>query len=212
MTTASPPLPSAPPPPSPLRAPSPRQDELLELAYRYVLVHGLADMSLRPLAKEIGSSPRVLLFLYGSKDNLIRALLARARADELAAIEAFNEAASPADLIDSALQVWTWLSAPEHRHLLALWVEAYGRSLVDPEGPWARFAEQTVQDWLGLLAGRQRPALRSTQAGAAERTAVLALLRGAMLDLLATGDADRTTRAVTVVLKALRPDPATGRL
>jgi len=50
------------------RAPSPRQDELLELAYRYVLAHGLADMSLRPLARAIGSSPRVLLYLYGSKD------------------------------------------------------------------------------------------------------------------------------------------------
>jgi AcrR family transcriptional regulator len=189
--------------PSPARAPSPRQDELLELAYRYVLVHGLADMSLRPLAKAIGSSPRVLLFLYGSKDNLIRALLNRARADELAAIEAFGEEGSPADLTDSALQVWDWLAAADHRHLLGLWVEAYARSLVDPAGPWGRFAEQTVQDWLGLLAGRQPPARRHSQAGAAERTAVLAVLRGAMLDLLATGDTERTTRAVALVLESL---------
>jgi AcrR family transcriptional regulator len=189
--------------PSPARAPSPRQDELLELAYRYVLVHGLADMSLRPLAKAIGSSPRVLLFLYGSKDNLIRALLNRARADELAAIEAFGEEGSPADLTDSALQVWDWLAAADHRHLLGLWVEAYARSLVDPAGPWGRFAEQTVQDWLGLLAGRQPRARRHSQAGAAERTAVLAVLRGAMLDLLATGDTERTTRAVALVLESL---------
>ena len=76
------------------RAPSARQDELLELAYRYVLAHGLADMSLRPLAKAIGSSPRVLLFLYGSKDNLIRALLERARSDELAAVAAFGKQAA----------------------------------------------------------------------------------------------------------------------
>jgi AcrR family transcriptional regulator len=191
---------------SPVRAPSPRQDELLELAYRYVLVHGLADMSLRPLAKAIGSSPRVLLFLYGSKDNLIRALLDRARADELAAIEAFGEAGRPAGLADTALRVWQWLSAEEHRHLLGLWVEAYGRSLVDPAGPWGRFAEQTVQDWLGLLAGRQPPARRRSQAGAAECTAVLAVLRGAMLDLLATGDTDRTTRAVTLVLESIVPE------
>jgi len=199
--------------PSPSRAPSARQDELLELAYRYVLVHGLADMSLRPLAKAIGSSPRVLLFLYGSKDNLIRALLDRARADELAAIEAFKEAGSPADLIDSALQVWDWLAAADHRHLLGLWVEAYGRSLVDPGGPWGRFADQTVQDWLGLLAGRQPRARRRGQAGAAERTAVLAVLRGAMLDLLATGDTDRTTGAVTLVLRCMPAanPPATER-
>lgn len=186
------------------RAPSARQDELLELAYHYVLVHGLADMSLRPLAKAIGSSPRVLLFLYGSKDNLIRALLDRARSDELAAVAAFRETGSPADLIDSARQVWHWLSAESHRHLLGLWVEAYARSLVDPDGPWAGFAAQTVQDWLGLLASRQLPRRRG-RAGAAERTAVLAVLRGAMLDLLATGDVARTSRAVDLVLRALRP-------
>jgi AcrR family transcriptional regulator len=187
------------------RAPSARQDELLELAFQYVLVHGLADMSLRPLAKAIGSSPRVLLFLYGSKDNLIRALLDRARSDELAAVAAFRETDSPADLIDSARQVWHWLADQGHRHLLGLWVEAYARSLVDPAGPWAGFAAQTVQDWLGLLASRQPPRRRG-QASAAERTAVLAVLRGAMLDLLATGDVARTSRAVDLVLRALRPD------
>jgi AcrR family transcriptional regulator len=188
------------------RAPSPRQDELLELAYRYVLTHGLADMSLRPLAQAIGSSPRVLLYLYGSKDELIRALLGRARADELAAIGAFREAESPADLIDTAQQVWHWLADESHRHLLGLWVEAYARSLVDPDGPWSGFAAQTVQDWLGLLASRQPPRRRGP-AGAAERTAVLAVLRGAMLDLLATGDLARTTRSVTLVLQALRARP-----
>jgi len=188
-----------------MTVPSPRQDELLELAYQYVLAHGLADMSLRPLAKAIGSSPRVLLFLYGSKDELIRALLDRARADELAAIAAFREMESPADLIESALQVWQWLAAPEHRQLLGLWVEAYARSLVDPAGPWSGFAAQTVRDWLGLLASRQPPPWRRTAAAAAERTAVLALLRGAMLDLLATGEEARTTQSVTLLLEVLAP-------
>ena len=188
---------------APDRAPSARQDELLELAYRYVLSHGLADMSLRPLAKAIGSSPRVLLYLYGSKDELIRALLDRARSDELAAIDAFREVGSAAGLAGSARQVWEWLSAPGHRLLLGLWVEAYGRSLVDPAGPWAGFAAQTVQDWLGLLASQQPPGRRRSPAGAAERTAVLAVLRGAMLDLLATGDLARTTESVMLLLEAL---------
>jgi AcrR family transcriptional regulator len=185
------------------RAPSARQDELLGLAYEYVLVHGLADMSLRPLAKAVGSSPRVLLFLFGSKDNLIRALLDRARHEELAAIAAFNKSAGSGDLAEAARQVWRWLADPGHRHLLGLWAEAYARSLVDPDGPWAGFAEQTVRDWLGLLADVQAPRQRRGPTGIAARTAVLALLRGAMLDLLATGDADRTGQAVTLALRAL---------
>lgn len=186
-------------------ASSARQDELLELAYRYVLAHGLADMSLRPLAKAIGSSPRVLLFLFGSKDGLIRALLGRARQDELAAIQALREDPGTAGLTETALQVWQWLADPGHRHLLGLWVEAYARSLVDPGGPWADFGSQTVQDWLGLLAARQVPRARDSEAGAAERTAVLALLRGAMLDLLATSDTQRVSRAVAQSLAAMSP-------
>ena len=197
---------AAPPPDGPQREPSARQEELLELAYRYVLAHGLADMSLRPLARAIGSSPRVLLYLYGSKDGLIRALLDRARHDELAAIEAFREDTGPADLAETAGQVWRWLSDPALRHLLGLWVEAYARSLVDPGGPWARFGEQTVRDWLSLLAARQPPGRRDSEAGAAERTAVLAVLRGAMLDLLATRDTVRTGRAVAQSLEALRSE------
>jgi AcrR family transcriptional regulator len=172
--------------PSAERAPSARRDELLEAAYRYLLEHGLADVSLRPLAAAIGSSPRVLLFLFGSKEGLVRELLARARADELAALASVRGAADDAGAL--AQVVWSWLAAPEHRALLRLWTETYARSVVDPAGPWGGFAERTVADWLDVLV----PA-----GDAADRTLLLAVLRGALLDLLATGDVERTTAAVT---------------
>jgi AcrR family transcriptional regulator len=170
-------------------AASAREVELLEKAYAYVLEHGLSDLSLRPLAAAIGSSPRVLLFLFGSKDELVHRLLARARQDELA---------GPVD----AHGVWAWLADPAHAGLLRLWTEAYARSLTDPSGPWADFARTTVEDWLRILAAAQPPAVRRTARGRAQRTATLALLRGAMLDLLATGDLARVDRAVTSALTA----------
>ena len=160
----------------PAQAPSPRREELLELAYVHVLEHGLAGMSLRPLAEAIGSSPRVLLYLFGSKDGLVRALLGRARADELAGLRDVGDT-------PPLVHIWEWLAAPERRALLTLWVESYARSLVEPDGPWAGFAVATVQDWLAVLDGP----------GA---TLSLAVLRGALLDLLATGDVERTTAAV----------------
>ena len=172
---------------------SARKRELLEAAYRYVLSNGLAGMSLRPLAKAIGSSPRVLLFLFGSKEGLIRALLARAREDELGYLEALRDGH---ELAATGREIWSWLAAPSHRALLALWVEGYARSLVGEPGPWADFGRDTVRDWLELLAARQPAARRVTQAGQDERTLLLAVLRGALLDLLATGDAGRVTRAV----------------
>lgn len=177
-------------------SPSARQTELLEAAYRYALEHGLAELSLRPLATAIGSSPRVLLYLFGSKDGLVRALLNRARTEEVALLERLEPGSG---LERAALQLWGWMSAPEHRPLVALWVEGYGRSLIDPAGPWAGFAEAGVRDWLDVLASAQPANVRDTAAGRAQRTAVLALLRGAVLDLLATGDLERTTAAVTRV-------------
>jgi AcrR family transcriptional regulator len=189
-----------------VNAPSARQTELLEAAYRYVLVQGFGQLSLRPLARAIGSSPRVLLYLYGSKDGLVRALLARARADELALLDKVRSAGGREsdNLVAIAERVWSWLVAEEHRALLTLWVEGYGRSLIDPTGPWGGFARATVEDWLTVLAGAQPAADRATNEAQAQRTLVLAVLRGALLDLLATGDAERTTTAVRQQLMALR--------
>jgi AcrR family transcriptional regulator len=178
---------------------SARRAQLLERCYGYVLEHGLASVSLRPLAAAVGSSPRVLLFLFGSKDELVRELLARARAEEIE-LPALGSAAG--GLTGAALEVWAWLAAERHRGLLRLWVESYARSLIEPEGPWGAFARETVEDWLELLRGAQPAAERDTEAGIAQRTLVLAVLRGALLDLLATGDRERTTRAVR---RALRP-------
>jgi AcrR family transcriptional regulator len=184
---------------------SPRKQELLEAAYRYVLASGLASMSLRPLAKEIGSSPRVLLFLFGSKEGLIRALLARAREDELRYLQQARDSQGAHDSRgwrEAGREVWSWLAAPSHRALLALWVEGYARSLVGDPGPWAGFGAGTVNDWLELLARHQPAGQRETPESEAERTLLLAVLRGALLDLLATGDADRVTAAVERHLSA----------
>lgn len=169
-----------------------RRDELLEAAYEFVLEHGLADLSLRPLAQEVGSSPRVLLYLFGSKDGLVRELLARARREELEALGSLDGEG----LDEAATVLWDWLSATEHRRLLVLWVEAYARSLVEPDGAWAGFARDTVTDWLEVLARAQPAAERRSAAGLARRTAVLARLRGGLLDLLATGDERRVRSAV----------------
>lgn len=169
-----------------------RREELLEKAYAYVRENGISDMSLRPIAAAVGSSPRVLLYLFGSKEGLIRALLARGRADELLVLG--HRLPDGADA--AGLAVWEWLARKENASLLRFWVEAYARSLGATDGPWAGFAAETVADWLDVLAKAQPAGERDSPAGLAHRTAVLAVLRGALLDVLATGDVERTTDAV----------------
>lgn len=182
------------------RASSARQLELLERAYAYLLEHGLTGLSLRPLAQAIGSSPRVLLFLFGSKEGLVQALLARARTAQLDLLGQIAPDGSPGDFSAVVRGVWRWLAARQHRQLLGLWLETYARSLVEPKGPCADFARRTVEDWLQLLAVRQPSSLRR---GTTEPALALAVLRGALLDLLATGDEERTTAVVEAYLSRI---------
>src|SRR3569833_40659 len=166
---------------------SARQQVLLQLAYEYVLQHELMTLSLRPLAQAIGSSPRVLLFLFGSKEGLVQELLARARAAELAFLSEMRPAGRADDFAGVVRRVWKWLVAKEHRPMLELWLETYAHSLVEPQGPDAQFALRTVEDWLELLATHQTPQHRRTRAGVFVCVLVLVVLRGALLVLLACG-------------------------
>ncbi len=79
--------------------------------------------------------------------------------------------------------------------------------MIGEPGPWEGFARDTVTDWDLLLAAHQPSSVVGTPEGAAERALVLAVLRGSLLDLLATGDAERTGGAVASHVRALSATP-----
>ncbi|MFD5871287.1 TetR family transcriptional regulator [Streptomyces sp. NPDC060322] len=74
--------------------------------------------------------------------------------------------------------------------------QACARSLVEPGSPWAGFTRGTVDDWLDVLAACQPQPERDADDGVTRRTATLALLRSALLGLLATDDEPSLTAAV----------------
>jgi AcrR family transcriptional regulator len=173
---------------------SPRRAELLGACYGYVLEHGLAGLSLRPLAAATGTSPRVLLYLFGSKEQLVRELLARARHEQISLI---TDLLGP-DIPDGGFEqlagrLWNLLSSPEQRPMVRLTYEAYLRSVSRDPGPWQGFATETARDYLELLI-RAQPGAHPARAEATAAS-TLALIRGLLLDLLADGDIDRVTAA-----------------
>ena len=93
---------------------------------------------------------------------------------------------------------------PEHRALLTLWLEGYARALVERDGAWAGFAARTVRDWLELLTD-------VAPGDDVDRTLLLAVLRGSLLDLLATGDGARTGAAVRRYLRLIDQGGGPGR-
>ncbi len=99
------------------------KDSLLPLLAAHVLAEGLGQASLRPLARAAGTSDRMLLYHFGSKEGLISDLLgfiARIYAAALDAAIGGGRAATRAEVVTRILAQG---DAPEMQPFLALWWE-----------------------------------------------------------------------------------------
>jgi AcrR family transcriptional regulator len=172
---------------------SSRRAELLGRLLEYSATHGLSEVSLRPLARAVGSSPRMLLYFFGSKEQLVREVHQHARGMQLDLLAEALEGQS--DRVEAMRALWRWVSDPAHHNLVRFFFESYARSLHDRRGPWAGFGATSVREWL--------PPVKRVVGSDEEATALLAVLRGLLLDLLATGDAERVDAAFELVLAQL---------
>jgi AcrR family transcriptional regulator len=164
-----------------------RRAATLERAAHYVLEHGLAGLSLRPLAKALGTSPRMLLYDFGSKERLIHEILAEIRRHETTLLDAE---------VRTLDDVWRWIAAPEREPFLRLFFEIYVEALGRDE------AQPLVRDWLAYLQERWTPPVDEARA-----TLMVAVVRGLLLDRLATGDRARTDAAFRRFSELLRESP-----
>lgn len=178
--------------------PTPRREALLADAVDYVLRRGVADLSLRPLAAELGTSDRMLVYHFGSKGQLVEQVLDRT-ASVLAAM--LLEATGSGDDTPTVRlrRVWRQLSGPEAEPYARLWFEVYGLAVRGLE-PYRAVTTRTVRAWLDLskeilVAGGAPPALAQRLA-----TVEVAAIEGLLLDLLATGDRRRIDRAADDII------------
>lgn len=167
-----------------------RREELLDGAVDYAVEHGVADLSLRPLAAALGTHAPVLLHHFGSKEQLLAAVLNRVR-DRLRTVGRDAEAAHRRAGLGA---VWSWASDPAHGPFLRLFFECYGLALRHPDR-YREFLDSVVLDWLD----EPMAAVDDTSA-----TIAIAVVRGLVLDLLTTGDRDRVDAAMARVMTLLR--------
>lgn len=175
-----------------------RPEELRNAIVRYLVKHGLSDLSLRPLAKALGCTPRVLLYHFGSKEKMIIEVLAHVRRRQRVAFARIEEAR----ITDGYLAVWKHMSAPESEPLFRLFFEIYGIALRRPR-LYKSFLHHTVQDWLQLLTSELDAELHQRNQARAIATIVLAGLRGFMLDFCTTHDRKRVDQAVKLWLRSI---------
>jgi len=182
-----------------------RRARTLSKAADYVLEHGLAGLSLRPLAAALGTSTRMLLYDFGSKDALVDEILAEIRRREeglLVELQA-DAGEDPATMLDA---VWRWASAERRAPFMRLFFATYVDAIAHPESH-AEGGRPMVGDWVRFLGSKSRP--RSLDAATA--TLCVAVVRGLLLDRLTATDPERTDAALRRFAELLDPDaPASG--
>lgn len=168
------------------RPPDPgRRARTLAGAADYVLEHGLSGLSLRPLAAALDTSTRMLLYDFGGKERLVAEVLAEIRRREAALLADHVPDGTPPEAL--LRDIWGWLSAPERAPFLRLFFEVYADTLAHPDA-YPPEVQGMVTDWLDRFAGELGDPVAATLA--------LAVVRGLLLDRLATGDAARTDEAL----------------
>ena len=170
-----------------------RRAELLDAAVDYASRNGLATLQLRPLAIALGASPRLLLYYFGSKEELIVAVLARVGERQREAFATLET--DPDSFAVTVRAAWKILSAKKTLPIFKLFFEIYGLALGEPER-FPGFFARAVGGWLDYLEPSARRDGYSAADARAIATTILAGYRGFLLDLCATGERGRIARAV----------------
>ena len=99
------------------------RETLLPRLAEHVLEHGLSGASLRPLAKAAGTSDRMLIYHFGSKDALVEELLAHVASMYSAALDMAYPTEPAASRKDCAERLLAIARAPIFAPFLRLWWE-----------------------------------------------------------------------------------------
>ena len=179
--------------PQPLARTEPRA-RLLAAAVEYMQAHGMSELSLRELAAAIGTSHRMLIYHFGSKEGLLVAVVHAVEAEQRSFLARL--AADPAIGPAEAIRVmWRRLADASLWPSERLFFEIYGHALQGRAGT-AGFLDGIVDDWVTVITEYSVQLGFPPAAARADARLGVAVIRGLLLDLLATGDRARADQAV----------------
>src|SRR6202044_232621 len=116
-----------------------RKNELCGRALDYCLAHGISELSLRPLALQIGTSARLLIYHFGSRDGLIGAVMDEAHRRVQ---KSFGELMRGAANKGVLRKFWDWTTDPRNSPYLRLMFEVQMLALQNPAA-YTRYLQGT---------------------------------------------------------------------
>lgn len=188
-----------------------RRQELLDRIVQYLAQHGLAQATLRPMAATLDVSINRLVHHFGSKEELLTAAVARGIEQQLAVQEGWLARTPRISQVTLYRRWWKWMNASsENLALVRLNYEAAtldasvtglaGDVRADQIGVWRHDVEQRLER-------EGMPRARAV----AEASLAKATFTGLVMDLFATGDRQRLTKAMDDFLKRLERTIAEAR-
>ncbi len=164
--------------------PAGRRSDLAEALAGIVLRDGLGDLGLRGVAAKLGTSDRMLIYYFETKERLVLDMLDRVSA-RLSVILAANSNDPPMSPGQFLARVLALSHDPEVAPFIRLWTEVIARG-ARGEAPYNQVAPRVVGSWIAWIDSRL---IRSDDAHAAARpAALLSIVEGvSLLELAAPG-------------------------
>ncbi|MFF3063702.1 TetR/AcrR family transcriptional regulator [Oerskovia sp. NPDC057915] len=167
-----------------------RRAQLVSGALDHLQTTGLGGFTLRSLAPTLGTSARMLVHYFGTRDALLDAVLAEHRRRMIEALDSVPTA----DPRVTARSAWAGMTDPAHAGHFTLMLQVLTTSLEDGN-PHHTVAQDAVDAWVEHVEGLLVGIGRSPDAARIDATLLTSGLKGLLLDRLVTGDLERTDAA-----------------
>jgi AcrR family transcriptional regulator len=153
----------------------------LDPAVDFVLAEGLGGLTLRPLAAALGTSDRMVMYHFGSKEHLLARIVERS-SERLAASMMKRFTPAPKTAYEVVLRFWKALTTAETEPYVRLYFELWVTASREPA--YAKVAQEISAQWIALIDSMFRATGETLAPGVAVDTLAgldgLVLLRGAL--------------------------------
>jgi AcrR family transcriptional regulator len=167
---------------------------LLEGVIDYVAHNGITDLSLRQLAGALGTSHRMLIHHFGSKEGLWVAIVHEVERRQRTILAELVPAAD-VPVADAMRAWWRHISDPSLWPNERLFFELYGQA-IQGRPHTAEMLDGIIDDWLEPAAEINMAYGLSREEARTHARLGIAVTRGLLLDLVATRDAEAVDAAM----------------
>ena len=172
-----------------------KRQELLDRCLAAAIELGTLDSSINQIAKRVGTSGRMLVYHFGSKQELDRQIISRLELHIREQMWSFQATTNSDNKLPTGylIEMWEHLISPEMSGFTNLTMELNQRA-IQGDLDTRIFLEVETQKWIAALA---------QQFGEDISRSLFHLFQGAILDYKTTGNIDRGRQTIEAFIKSL---------